>query len=604
MPTRPPIYPLVSAVLFAGAGVGLSHGALTWPGCPDLAPSDFREVVLVARGANQNAIVHDPNMIEPVGLHVHTDGTVYWTERRTTLTNSTNNTTGRIRAFDPATNTARTVLTLEVSTGLGTGQLAGNSREYGLRYVTFDPDFETNRQAYVIYNPRVALGELNRLSRFTVLPNGDFDPASEKVLIDMPWSMGICCHQGGAMSWDADGNLYFSTGNNVENSDNFAPMNSNNPTQDNQAAVTNTMDWRGKIFRIKPDGSEKGYSIPPGNYRDVYRQLGGAWVAGEDTTKILPEIYTLGHRNPYSLHVDKETGWLFYGDVGPDNVSTTASRGPVGNDEFNVVRGPGFHGWPYFVGPNRGYAMWNPASSSYSLPPQNPDSVFNNSPLNTGVTRLTPAEPSILPISRNSGQNNPAYGFGTVSNTSAFSGPMLRYKGTLASLVKMPPHLDGKWLIFENARNWVKLVTLNDSGTEVVSVEDFPGFAATFRPSGAVGMIDIQVGPHDGALYVAHYAAGFFQSSNATRIARIEYTGSCLPVSVRRTATEMRERQVQGFLHVHRGGDLAWPQGMRRVELFDLQGRRLHAALRADGETRVGIPVQLRAGLLRVRFSE
>lgn len=593
------ILPLLVIVGFAPAFV---HAAFSYSGCPDLSPTDFREVVLVARGENQAPLVHDATMAEPVGLHVHTDGTVYWTERTNTFNANSNNSIGRIRFFNPADTTVHTALSVEVSTGVPSGQ--AGSREYGVRYVTFDPAFEQNRRAYVIYTPRVAVGQLNRLSRFVVLPDGTFSPASEKVLIDMPWTTGICCHQGGAMGWDADSNLYFSTGNNIENSDNFAPMNSDAPTRDNQATVTNTMDWRGKIFRIHPDDSEKGYSIPPGNYRDVYLELGGVWVAGEDTSRILPEIYTLGHRNPFSLHVDKETGWLVYGDVGPDNVSQAHSRGPVGNDEFNLVRGPGFYGWPYFVGPNRGYAMWNPAASDYSLPAQNPDSVYNNSPLNAGVARLTPAIPGTLPISRNSSQNDPAFGFGLTARTSAFSGPILRYQGTLASDIKMPPHFDGKWLIFENARNWAKLVTLNDSGTQVLEVEDFPGYSTTMRPSGAVGMIDMKIGPHDGALYIAHYAADFFASSNATRVSRVEYTGNCLPVNVRYAASEMRARRTRGFLHAHQGGTLAWPQDMRRVELFDLQGRRLHAAVRSNGEAVVSIPDRLRSGLLRVRFTE
>jgi hypothetical protein len=61
------------------------------------------------------------------------------------------------------------------------------------------------------------------------------------------------------------------------------------------------MDWRGKIIRIKPDNSEKGYSIPAGNYWQKYFELGGAWVAGEDTSKILKEIYVVGSRSPWTL---------------------------------------------------------------------------------------------------------------------------------------------------------------------------------------------------------------------------------------------------------------------------------------------------------------
>ncbi len=56
-------------------------------------------------------------------------------------------------------------------------------------------------------------------------------------------------------------------------------------------------------IKINPDAS---YSIPEGN------------LFKPGTPKTRPEIYTMGARNPYRISVDRKTGFLYWGDVGPD----------------------------------------------------------------------------------------------------------------------------------------------------------------------------------------------------------------------------------------------------------------------------------------------
>jgi hypothetical protein len=227
---------------------------------------------------------------------------------------------------------------------------------------------------------------------------------------------------------------------------------------------------------------------------------------------------------------------------------------------------------------------------------------------------LTPALPPLLAACHSSftttalaaACNGHPYDLGiSTGGTSAVSGPIFRYRNDLNSTRKMPPHLNGKWVFNDGVRHWVKLATLNDSGTAVTAVDDWPGFAALFRGSGAYGLSDFKVGPHDGALYVVGYNANNFASSNNTRISRIDYTGNCLPTNVAvMPSAPNRERLSRGVLFAPGSGSLAWPEGMTRVEAYDLGGRRVFTAVRASAEeAQIVVPEQARSSILRVRFA-
>ncbi len=587
----------------------------TYPGCANLAATDFREVVLVGRSSSVNGVTPlaiDANLTEPVGMYVHTDGKVYWAERSNIGNSNAQNGVGRIKVFDPSTNTVTTVLTLATSGGTTNG-VGGN--EAGVRYVTLHPNFNVNRWAYVQYMPRaISTGrnvDTTVLSRFVVMPNGMFDSTSEKKFLKMAWTPGVN-HHGGGLDWDAQGNLYIATGHNTERTTDYAPMNSallgtagenkDRATQDDQAHSANTMDWRGKLLRIHPDSSAKGYSIPSGNLRQRFYEVGGSWVAGQDTNKILPEIYSFGFRNPYSISVDKRTGWVTIGDMGPDAAAAAAASGPAGGDDFDLITKPSFNGWPYFIGPNRGYNMWNPSTNNYSLPVQSPDTVYNNSPNNNGVTRLPTALASILSESRNGALNTGvAAAFGTTGGMGSVTGPIYHYNDFPASSKKWPPHLEGKWIIAESARNNVYVATPNSAGTAVTDLQVIPGSATVFRPSGTVGIIDMKMGP-EGALYLIHYS-GNWTSGTTTRISRVEYAGTCSPATVSIVGSRADIKPIQKLIYTNLGdGTLFWPVGMKRLTAFDLQGKILWSAMRQASENTVSIPAGLRSDLLKVRY--
>ena len=71
-------------------------------------------------------------------------------------------------------------------------------------------------------------------------------------------------------------------------------------------------------IKVNEDGS---YSIPEGNLFPV------------GTAKTRPEIFTMGHRNPYRISVDPKRGYVYWGDVEPDaRVDSLDTRGPRGYD--------------------------------------------------------------------------------------------------------------------------------------------------------------------------------------------------------------------------------------------------------------------------------
>ncbi len=185
----------------------------------------------------------------------------------------------------------------------------GVNAEEGLMGLQKDPNYATNNWVYLYYAP-TGDQEINRLSRFK-FSDGVFDMASEQVILDVGSQREICCHTGGSIAFGPDDLLYLSTGDNSTpfnekgvkyTNSGYAPLNDlpGHEQYDARRSSGNTNDLRGKILRIKinEDGS---YDIPEGNLFPV----------GMEKTR--PEIYTMGHRNPYRISVDSKRGYAYTG---------------------------------------------------------------------------------------------------------------------------------------------------------------------------------------------------------------------------------------------------------------------------------------------------
>ena len=112
--------------------------------------------------------------------------------------------------------------------------------------------------------------------------------------------------------------------------------------------------------------------------------------------KTRPEIYTMGHRNPFRIAVDSETGWVYAGEVGPDAHVDNPNRGPRGYDEWNQIREAGNYGWPYGSGDSQPYREWDFATSTAGAAFDCANGPRNDSPFNTGLTTVPPAKDAFV----------------------------------------------------------------------------------------------------------------------------------------------------------------------------------------------------------------
>ncbi|ADI03757.1 Glucose/sorbosone dehydrogenase-like protein [Streptomyces bingchenggensis BCW-1] len=453
-----------------------------------IPPSDYQQVQL-ATGPDE--------LGEPMSLTVLPDRSVLHTARD-----------GTVRITDAVGNT-KVAGRLDVYT----------HDEEGLQGIAADPGFTTNRYVWVYYSPKLATpagdapttgtaadferwkGHLN-LSRFTLKSDGTLDLGSEKVALEVANDRGQCCHVGGDIDFDKDGNLYLTTGDDTNpfESSGYAPLDERtdrNPQFDAQRSSGNTNDLRGKLLRIKPT-ADGGYTIPSGN------------LFAPGTANTRPEIYAMGFRNPFRMSVDKPTGTVYLGDYGPDAGSTDSNRGPSGQVEFDRITGPGNFGWPYCTGTNTTTETY----TEYTFPSGPSGAKYdcaggpaNNSFRNTGLARLPAAKPSWIRYGGDAG-SPPEFGTGSES---PMGGDVYRYDPNLDSSVKFPQSLDGHYFATEYGRKWIKAITVNGDGSPG-SIEDFPWTGTQ--------IIDSDFGP-DGALYVLDYGTG----GGNQALYRIEYVG-------------------------------------------------------------------------------
>ena len=157
------------------------------------------------------------------------------------------------------------------------------------------------------------------------------------------------------------------------------------------------------------------------------------------------DSYTMGHRNPFRLQVDQETGWLYNGEVGPDAGGENANRGPRGYDELNQIREAGNMGWPYCIADNKAYTDWQfpsgPSGGSFDCA----GGPANDSAWNTGLSKVPPARSAMLwwPYSPYPA-GFPWGDIPTGPGRTAIAGPTYHFDPGSASEVKLPEHFDKK----------------------------------------------------------------------------------------------------------------------------------------------------------------
>jgi cytochrome c len=430
---------------------------------------------------------------EPLNFEVLKDGRVYVNERK-----------GAIKLFDPITKVVKLVANVPVNTKYTSAQGVVTEAEEGLIGFTIDPNFDQNHWAYLFYaHPTEKKDVLGRWE----LKDDKLVPGSEKVLLEIPTQREVCCHTGGGMTWDTDANLFLVVGNNTGNVADKSQTDERpgRSSWDDQRGSGNTNDLRGKILRIHPEANGT-YTIPNGN------------LFAKGTAKTRPEIYVMGDRNPWRPSVDSKTGYLYWGEVGPDaNEDSKTTR--AGRDELNQARKAGYFGWPYFIGDNAGYPMYDYVKGTVGAP-QDPQHPVNHSVNNTGLTELPPAQPAFISYPYGISEKFPEVGTGS---RCAVGGPIYHKDNFKGAKRPFPGYYENKWLAADLSRGWIMAITMNENG-DYKSMERFvPGY----QP---IEPIDMKFGP-DGDLYVLEYGSNWFRKSDNAKLVRIEYnSGNRTPV--------------------------------------------------------------------------
>lgn len=494
--------------------------------------SDFRKVIL-----DEDAVVNGEatdTIIDPMELAVSHKGRVFWAERA-----------GVVKMWNPETKKTVVIGTLPTFTGLEEGMLG----------ITLDPAFDQNGWIYLnrslseTYNDGRGKAGKIRIARFT-LQGEQLDIASEKVIIEIEVQREQCCHVGGSLTFDKQGNLYISIGDNTNpfDSDGFSPSDERKGRYpwDAQGTAANPNSLVGKILRIKPK-ADGGYTIPEGN------------LFPPGTARTRPEIFVMGNRNPFRISIDPRTGYLYWGEVGPDAGGPSPKRGPAGFDEVNQARKAGFYGWPLFVGDNRPYrridfterqkhqeeqaaydkvrkqreemgkkgetanlpelpakpAGWEPTGDFWDAA-----HPMNRSPHNTGIQELPPAQPAFIYYPASASTRFPEVGSG---GRTAMAGPVYYFDPANPSPTKLPKEFDRTLFIYEWSRDWIIAVKL-DADHQIAKSTDGKPLMKRFMPSTKFRRpMDMELGA-DGCLYLIEFGKDWGNNKD-TKIVRIEYAG-------------------------------------------------------------------------------
>jgi cytochrome c len=425
---------------------------------------------------------------EPMELEVLSDGRVIFIERK-----------GKVKMFEPLTGSTKEIGFIDVFF----------ESEDGLLGLAKDPGFDNNKWIYLYYSP-VGPVSINRLSRF-MLVDDMIDMASEKIMLEIPHFRG-CCHSGGSIEFDSKGNLFLSLGDDTTpfESDNYNPIDERKGRPENvdaQRSSGNSNDLRGGILRItpQPDGT---YTIPEGNLFPV------------GTLNTRPEIYVKGNRNPFRIAVDQKNGYLYWGEVGPDAQNDSLRRGPRGYDEINQAKNAGYFGWPYLIANNKPYWYYDfdKQESIFEYDPQRP---VNNSPNNTGIHQLPPAQPAFIWYPYAESEDFPQLGSG---GRNAMAGPVYYHDLFPKSEVKFPKYYHGKLFIYDWMRNWIFTVTM-DQESNLDSMERFLPSVVFDKP------VDMQFGP-DGSLYILEYGTYWSAQNDDSGLYKIDFSaGNRKPVA-------------------------------------------------------------------------
>lgn len=169
----------------------------------------------------------------------------------------------------------------------------------GLLDIALSPDFAESRRLYFTASIPGAGGQGTAL--YSARLSGDESRLEDvKRLFAMNRFTGTTQHFGSRIAIAGDGSLFFGIGERGE-----------------MDRAQDPRDHAGSILHLDPDGKPAG---------------GNPFADGG---KGLPEIWSIGHRNPQGIVIDPADGTLY-----------TVEHGARGGDEINIPKAGGNYGWP------------------------------------------------------------------------------------------------------------------------------------------------------------------------------------------------------------------------------------------------------------------
>ena len=184
-------------------------------------------------------------------------------------------------------------------TGIPTVNAGGQG---GLLGVCVSPSFATDRMVYWVFSENVTGGTVTAVAKGK-LAMGETAIENATVIYRANPAANSTLHYGGRILFDKTGHLLVSTGER-----------SNLATRPLSQSVSGAL---GKIVRITTDGG-------PASGNPTFNGTGA-----------LPELFSIGHRNPQGIALHPTTGDLWQSE-----------HGPRGGDELNRVQAGANYGWP------------------------------------------------------------------------------------------------------------------------------------------------------------------------------------------------------------------------------------------------------------------
>ena len=201
------------------------------------------------------------------------------------------------------TGTMRIATTAGVLSAPITGIPAVNAaNQGGLLGLTIDPDFATNGMIYWVYAEATTGGNNTAVAKGKLSADEKTIEGATVIYRAKP-ANGSTLHYGGRILFDKSGFLVVSTGE--------------RSVLETRPLAQSVSSGLGKVIRLTKEGQ-------PATGNPTFTGTGA-----------LPELYTIGHRNPQGLALNPTTGeiWL-------------SEHGPRGGDEINRLKSGANYGWP------------------------------------------------------------------------------------------------------------------------------------------------------------------------------------------------------------------------------------------------------------------